>query len=231
MDSKNIAIIPAAGQGKRMQSSENKQFLTLQGMPIIVHTLRVFEACHAVQEVILVVSEGELERFEELVSEQGFQKVTKIILGGKERQESVYNGFCQVGRDADVVLVHDGARPLITEPIINEVINAAKLEGAAVVAVPVKDTIKQVYNQQVVKTLEREYLWQAQTPQAFRYDIFSEALRQAKMDDFAGTDDTSLVERLGRPVKIVMGSYENLKITTREDLILAKAILDRRTNL
>ncbi|KNZ68463.1 2-C-methyl-D-erythritol 4-phosphate cytidylyltransferase [Thermincola ferriacetica] len=229
MADKCVAIIPAAGQGKRMNASVNKQFLSLQGMPVIVHTLRVFDECAAVDEIILVAAAGEEHLYRKLITEYEIRKLTGIVTGGRERQDSVYNGVLSIRGDCEIVIIHDGARPLITQDLILKTIAAAQETGAAVVCVPVKDTIKVVgENQRVKKTLDRQLLWQAQTPQAFRYGIFIEAIESARADRFMGTDDTSLVERLGGDVKVVLGSYENLKITTPEDLILAEAIMARR---
>lgn len=230
MVNKCSVIIPAAGQGKRMRAELNKQFLQLQGMPIIVHTLRAFQRCRVIDEIILVVGPGEEPEYRnEYIPRYGLDKIKAIVEGGRERQDSVINGLQAVSEDCDIVLVHDGARPLVTDEEIINSVTAAEDAGAAVVAVPVKDTIKKVGSELLVeKTLERGLLWQAQTPQTFRYEVFCEATRRAREDGFYGTDDTSLVERLGRRVKIVQGSYENLKITTPEDLILAEAIIKRR---
>lgn len=226
---KVAVVIPAAGQGKRMQTPVNKQFLHLQGMPVIVHTLQVFESCDAVGEVILVCAGGEKTIYEDLLTVFGIKKVTRVVAGGAERQDSVYNGLQILPDDTEIVLVHDGARPLVDTGTIEMVIGAAGDCGAAIAAVPVKDTIKSVNTAgQVEKTLERGRLYLVQTPQGFRYDILMRAYAQAQEAGFFGTDDAALVERAGIGVQVVPGTYENIKITTAEDMVLAEAILARR---
>lgn len=226
---KVAVVIPAAGQGRRMQTPVNKQLLLLQGMPIIVHTLQVFESCSAVGEIVLVCAGGEKTIYEDLVTVSGIKKVARVVSGGAERQDSVYNGLRALAEDTEIVLVHDGARPLVDNDIIARVVAAAGEFGAAIAAVPVKDTIKSVNNAGVVeKTLERSRLYQAQTPQGFRFDMLKKAYDEAVKAGLVGTDDSSLVERIGTAVKIVPGSYENIKITTAEDMVLAEAILARR---
>ena len=227
---KCVVIVPAAGQGKRMNVDVNKQFLILQGMPIIVHTLRALEKSPVVDEIIPVIAEGEEEFYHrEIFPVHKFEKISRLVIGGRERQESVFNGFQQIAGNCEIVLVHDGARPLISLELIVEAVAGAKENGAAIIAVPVKDTVKEVDSTGMVKrTLERKTLWQAQTPQAFRYAVLDEALQCARRTDFLGTDDASLVENIKGTVKIVPGSYENIKITTFEDLVIAEAILARR---
>lgn len=226
---KVAVVIPAAGQGRRMQTLVNKQFLHLQGMPVIVHTLQVFEASAAIGEVILVCADGEKTIYEELLGVFGIRKVTRVVAGGAERQDSVYNGLQALPDDTGIVLVHDGARPLVDMGIIERVICAAGDYGAAIAAVQVKDTIKSVNAAgQVEKTLERDRLYQIQTPQGFRYEILMKAYTQACAAGFKGTDDAALAEWAGFNIQVVPGTYENIKITTAEDLVLAEAILARR---
>lgn len=226
---KVAAVIPAAGQGRRMQTPVNKQFLLLQGMPVIVHTLQAFEDCSEIAEVFLVCAKGEGIILEDLIGQFGIKKVVRIVTGGAERQESVHNGLKALAVDTDIVLVHDGARPLVEEAVIKRVISAAREYGAAITGVQVKDTIKTVNGSGMVeKTLEREGLYQVQTPQGFRYDLIMEAHRKAANEGFLGTDEAMLVERLGVGVRMVPGAYENIKITTAEDMILAEALLTRR---
>lgn len=222
-------IIPAAGQSRRMGLGTNKQFLTLKGKPVLAHTLAVFENCLAVQEIIIVAAEGEEEYCRrEIIENHSFSKVSQVITGGKERQDSVYQGILALSPDTEIVIVHDGARPFLTAELINRSIEHCLETGAAIVAVPVKDTIKIVNGEQTVEnTPPRHTLWAVQTPQTFRYSLLKEAHDRAKMQGFLGTDDASLVERLGGQVKVVLGSYENLKITTPEDLIIGGAILER----
>lgn len=217
-------IIPAAGQGKRMGAGKNKLLLELNDVPVLIHTLRVFEQDPQCEGMILAISPEDEESFRKLLERYNIQKVSSLVYGGKERQHSVYNGLMAASTD-DVILVHDGARPFIDIKFINELVEVAKDDGAAVVAVPVKDTIKRVQHNEVVETVDRSSLWAIQTPQAFRISILKEAHKRAQEADFLGTDEASLVERLPYPVKIVEGSYDNIKLTTKEDLYFAEAIL------
>ncbi|MDA0692263.1 MAG: 2-C-methyl-D-erythritol 4-phosphate cytidylyltransferase [Nitrospinae bacterium] len=222
------AIIPAAGQGTRMGSAIPKQFLLLQGKPILHHTLRAFEASGQVDSVILVVPEKDsaAAKKEWLL---GYDIVKKIVVGGKERQDSVYNGFQALDADTDVVLVHDGVRPFVTGDMILRAIEAAKNFGAAITAIPVNDTIKLADADGFVeKTVDRSGLWRVQTPQAFQYAVLNEAFQKAVQDSYYGTDEGSLLEYAGKKVKIIEGSEMNIKITRQEDLILGEAILNRR---
>ncbi|MEQ2528933.1 2-C-methyl-D-erythritol 4-phosphate cytidylyltransferase [Robertmurraya yapensis] len=217
-------IIPAAGQGKRMGAGKNKLLLELNDVPVLIHTLRVFEQDPQCEGMILAISPEDEESFRKLLERYNIQKVSSLVYGGKERQHSVYNGLMAASTD-DVILVHDGARPFIDIKFIHELVEVAKDDGAAVVAVPVKDTIKRVQHNEVVETVDRSSLWAIQTPQAFRISILKEAHKRAQEADFLGTDEASLVERLPYPVKIVEGSYDNIKLTTKEDLYFAEAIL------
>ncbi|KMJ56763.1 2-C-methyl-D-erythritol 4-phosphate cytidylyltransferase [Bacillus sp. LL01] len=220
-------IILAAGQGKRMKAGKNKQFIELQGKPVIIHTLNVFEADPDCEQIKLVINDKEKDIFKELLTLFPIKKVKEIVPGGEERQDSVYNGLNSI-TSADIVLVHDGARPFISHKVIHNLVETASKEGAAIVGVPVKDTIKRVSKESIVEeTVERSSLWSIQTPQAFRYPILKEAHEKAKMENYLGTDEASLVERINVPVHIVEGEYENFKLTTPEDLILAKAFLQR----
>ena len=222
------AIIPAAGQGTRMGSAIPKQFLLLQGKPILHHTLRAFEASGQVDSVILVVPEKDsaAAKKEWLL---GYDIVKKIVVGGKERQDSVYNGFQALDADTDVVLVHDGVRPFVTGDMILRAIEAAKNFGAAITAILVNDTIKLADADGFVeKTVDRSGLWRVQTPQAFQYAVLNEAFQKAVQDSYYGTDEGSLLEYAGKKVKIIEGSEMNIKITRQEDLILGEAILNRR---
>lgn len=213
--------------GRRM-GSRKKNYLTLIDRPVLAHTLGVFEASPLVDSIILVVPHSD-ERFcrEEIAWRYGLSKVAKIIAGGKERQDSVGNGLLEAA-GYGLIMVHDGARPLVTADMIENILKAASVYGAAIAAVPVKDTVKEGYGGLVSRTLPREGLWSVQTPQAFRSDIITGAFEKACKDGFTGTDESSLVERLGTPVRIVEGSYENIKITTEEDMVMAECILARR---
>jgi 2-C-methyl-D-erythritol 4-phosphate cytidylyltransferase/2-C-methyl-D-erythritol 2,4-cyclodiphosphate synthase len=221
------AVIVAAGSGRRMGAGENKVFLPLGGKPVLAHTLAAFEACAAVESVVVVAAPGERERAAAVCAEAGCRKVTAIVAGGAERQDSVRAGLAAL--DTDGVLVHDAARPLITPEKIDACRRAAETGGAAALAVPVNDTIKVTDEEGwIVATPERRSLWAVQTPQAFRRDELSEAHRLALEDGFRATDDAMLLERLGRRVAVVEGDYANVKITTPEDLELAERLLARR---
>ncbi|MCV9887366.1 2-C-methyl-D-erythritol 4-phosphate cytidylyltransferase [Metabacillus halosaccharovorans] len=219
-------IIPAAGQGKRMKAGKNKQFIELNETPIIIHTLKVFEEHTQCSGIILVINEAEKADFQYLIEKFRIQKVLQFVLGGTERQYSVYNGLKAV-KDDELVLVHDGARPFVTQKRIENLVEKAVDTGAAILAVPVKDTIKKVEEGIVSETVERSTLWSVQTPQAFQIKLLLEAHDKARSEGYLGTDDASLLERVGRPVSIVTGDYTNIKITTPEDLYIAEAILKR----
>jgi 2-C-methyl-D-erythritol 4-phosphate cytidylyltransferase len=226
---KSFALIPAAGMGKRMGATINKQYLQLNGMPIVARTISVFEQSPMIDAIYLVIPSEEIPYCREYVVEAyGFTKVTAIIAGGKERQNSVLNGLRAMrsaADDNDVVLIHDGVRPFITDELIAESISVARTQDGALVAVPCKDTIKSVRSGVVVDTPPRESLWQAQTPQAFRFGSILNAHQTAETDGFIGTDDASLLERVGGKIHIIQGDYRNLKITTPEDLLLAETFL------
>ncbi|MDZ5474289.1 2-C-methyl-D-erythritol 4-phosphate cytidylyltransferase [Bacillus sp. 31A1R] len=218
-------IIPAAGLGKRMGAGKNKLLLELNEVPILIHTLRVFEKDDLCDGIILSISPQEEELFKELLKTYQINKVEHFVHGGKERQHSVFNGLKVLAGFDGIVLVHDGARPFIDTMLIHELVAVTSESGAAVLAVPVKDTIKKVANDEVVETVERASLWAIQTPQAFRVSLLMEANIKAEEDRFVGTDDASLVERLNYPIKIVKGNYDNIKLTTPEDLYFAEAII------
>ncbi|MFC0274111.1 2-C-methyl-D-erythritol 4-phosphate cytidylyltransferase [Metabacillus herbersteinensis] len=220
-------VIPAAGQGKRMNAGKNKQFIELEGVPVIIHTLRVFQKHSLCEGIVLVINDKERNDFSFLLERYNINKVIQTVSGGRERQDSVYNGLKAVNNEA-MVLIHDGARPFIKLATIERLLEVAAIKGAAIVAVPVKDTIKRVEDNLVKETIERASLWSVQTPQAFRFPIILEAHKQAKSEDYLGTDDASLLERIGQTVAVVQGDYTNIKLTTPDDLLLAKAILDQK---
>jgi 2-C-methyl-D-erythritol 4-phosphate cytidylyltransferase len=226
---KSFALIPAAGMGKRMGASINKQYLQLGGMPIVARTIAVFEKSPLIESIILVTPQEEIPYcIEHVVKAYGFRKVAAIVPGGKERQNSVMNGLDTLKTmtsPEDIILIHDGVRPFITEELIAESISVAGSGCGALVAVPVKDTIKTVCNGQVTGTPDRDTLWQAQTPQSFIFKDIHSAHSRAEQESFLGTDDASLLERDGGVVRIIRGDYRNIKITTPEDLILAEAFL------
>ena len=219
-------IFPAAGQGKRMQAGINKVLLTLGGEPILTRTLKTFSAVEEVGELIVVVAADEVAAVERQLQKVAGLKPFQVVAGGSERQYSIYNGLQHVAKQADVVLVHDAARPLVTVKTIQAVIDSARAKGGAIAAVPAKNTIKVVDTDGLVEsTPPRSTLWEVQTPQGFRKDILLKANEQALQDDFLGTDDASLVERIGVPVAVVKSDYRNIKVTTPEDLLIAEAFL------
>jgi len=226
---KTFALIPAAGMGKRMGAAINKQYLKLDGLPILAHTLAVFERSPHIDGICLVIPEDEIAYCRKQVVEAcGFKKVINIVAGGRERQHSVMNGLKalkELMSADDVVLIHDGVRPFISLELLVECRAVAREHDGALVAVPAKDTIKTVRNGIVVDTPDRETLWQAQTPQGFRFAVILQAHLSAEEAGFSGTDDASLVERCNGQVRIVPGDYRNIKITTPEDLLLADAFL------
>ena len=227
---KIFALIPAAGMGKRMGAGSNKQYLLLDGVPILAHTLRVFQDAPFIEGIYLVTPELEIPFCQsEVVERYGFSKVCAIIPGGAERQHSVLNGLnAMVGvAPDDLVLIHDGVRPFVAIDALERAAATAHEFGGAVVAVPVKDTVKVARDGIITDTPPREQLWLAQTPQAFRFGLIRDAHASAAAEGFLGTDDASLMERQGWQLRIVMGDYRNIKITTPEDMALAEAFLKR----
>ena len=225
------AVIVSAGKGHRFMEGKKKQFHFLEGKPVLAHTLDKFETCPLIRSIILVVGQEDMDYcLKEVVEKFEFKKVSQIVPGGKRRQESVKNGIDALPKDVKVVAIHDGVRPFVTKAMIEDSIQSAVRFGAVVLAMPVKETIKMSNpDGTVLKTLDRESLWQIQTPQTFQVNIIKEAYYQATKDGFAGTDDASLVERLGVAVHILPGSYTNIKITTPEDLLLANLFLKMNT--
>ncbi len=221
------ALIVSAGKGHRFMGEKKKQFYLLANKPILAHTLDKFEACPLVHSILLVVGEEDMDySLKEIVEKYQYKKVSQIIPGGKRRQESVKNGLDLLPKNTEVVVIHDGVRPLVTREMIEESIRSAMRFRAVVFAMPVKETIKVAHSDgTVLRTLERESLWQVQTPQSFQVDLIKKAYTKAFEDGFMGTDDASLVERLGEKVYILPGAYANIKITTPEDLLLAKFLL------
>ncbi|MCI7813749.1 MAG: 2-C-methyl-D-erythritol 4-phosphate cytidylyltransferase [Lachnospiraceae bacterium] len=225
MKERHVAIVLAAGKGRRMNSKVQKQYLLVHEKPVLFYSLSVFEKCPFIDEVILVTGHGE-ERYcrKEIVESYGFRKVKKIVPGGKERYHSVYEGIKAAG-GCDYLYIHDGARPFITQEILERGKKAVEQYGSCVVGMPVKDTIKLIDEDRfAVQTPEREKVWLVQTPQIFRYDLIKEAYEKLMNSDQTGiTDDAMVVERMmGEKVKLVEGSYQNIKITTPEDLGIAE---------
>jgi 2-C-methyl-D-erythritol 4-phosphate cytidylyltransferase len=221
------AIITAAGEGKRFGEELPKQFTLLNGKPVLYYSVDVLSRSHLVSEIVLVVHEDWVSFTREKVVEKfGFEKVKKIVEGGRERQDSVKNGLDAVSAESQVVAVHDGVRPFTSPGLINSVINEASWSGAAIAALPLNDTIKRASPHQYIEhTVPRESLWFAQTPQAFKCDILRQAYAKAAEDGFLGTDESFLVERIGVKVKLIPGSLYNIKITTPEDLQFGELIL------
>lgn len=228
--SKVTALIPAAGMGKRMGKAVAKQFLLLGDKPLLAHTLLAFQRAPEIDEIIPILSEEDMEScLGDIIERYHITKVKTLVVGGKERQDSVFHGLQKIGKDAAVVLVHDGVRPFVTSEMIREAVDLAKKGECVAVGVPIKDTIKEVDDKKIVlRTLERGRLWAIQTPQAFPVKILKRAYEESQKHKIHGTDDATLVERAGGTVRVIMGSYENIKITTPEDLILAEEILRRR---
>jgi len=221
----NIAIIPAAGIGARMHADRAKQMLELAGLPLLVHTLRRFEQCEDINQVILVLQPNLTSEVLTLIKRAGLTKITRIVAGGAERQDSVYRGLQVVRAEtAGIIVVHDAVRPFIRPEEISAVIKRAENKGAALMALAATDTIKQVRSARVQRTLERRRIYHAQTPQAFQYSILLEAYERAYAEGFMATDDSQLVERTGHKVSVVEGSQINIKITRPFDLRLAEVI-------
>ena len=224
----NTAIIAAAGSGSRMASERPKQFLLLAGTPIIFHTLKPFEECERIHEVIVVLPAEESAGFLSMAGKFGLRKLVKVVPGGTTRADSVKRGLLAIrSATAEIVVVHDGVRPFVTVEEIEQTVDAAREYGAAILSTPVVDTIKEVKDDKVVRTIDRKSLRHALTPQCFRYDILRRAYEGVDISDPSLTDESSLVERLGEPVAIVDGSVRNMKITTAADLALAELIVKK----
>ena len=227
----NIAIIAAAGAGTRMASDRPKQFLLLAGKPVIFHTLQVFEECDSIDEVILVLPAAESAGFLSLAGKYSVRKLVRVVPGGITRADSVKRGLMAIrAATAEIVVVHDGVRPFVTSDEISRTVAAAKSDGAAILVAPVTDTIKEISDASVLRSLDRGVLRRALTPQCFQYELLREAYQHADVNDPSLTDESALVEQLGRPVSIVEGSARNIKITTAEDLLIAEAILKSSTD-
>lgn len=223
---KTIALITAGGKGQRMQSPTAKQFLLLAGVPILARTIGVFEACPVIDEILVIVPQEDMALVQtEIVERFEFKKVLKVVRGGRMRQQSVWNGLRAIKSDCSWVVVHDGVRPLINPRWIEAGLVQARETGAAIVAVPARDTVKRLTPEGKLQTLQREEIWLAQTPQIFEFSLLRQAHRKAYQEKISGTDDASLVERLGHEVSLVPGDYGNIKITTPEDLTIAEALI------
>jgi 2-C-methyl-D-erythritol 4-phosphate cytidylyltransferase len=222
---KVAAIVPSAGKGSRLKSRIQKPYIELADKPILAHTLARLSKNKRVKEIILAVAKEKITPAGKLIRKYGIKNV-KLVIGGKERGDSVYNCLKAVSGDIDYVLIHDGIRPFITDELIESLLKAASKYGAAIAGVPVKPTLKIVgKNGFIDNTPSREMYWEAQTPQVFKRDLIEKAYRSAVKKNLRATDDSMLVERMGVKPKIVFGSYGNIKITTKEDLELAKILL------
>jgi 2-C-methyl-D-erythritol 4-phosphate cytidylyltransferase len=228
--SKVTVLVPAAGVGRRMGKQVSKQFLMLGDRPLLTHALLAFQRAAEIDEIIPILSREDMETcLSDIIEQYHITKVKSLVVGGKERQDSVANGLEKLGKDCSVVLVHDGVRPFVTPEMISACVEHAKKGESVVVGVPIKDTIKEVAADGTVRrTLERSALWAVQTPQAFPAAILRHAYGEAARKRVFGTDDASLVERSGGSVRMIMGSYENIKITTPGDLLIAEEILKRQ---
>ena len=219
-------MMPAAGSGQRMGAGYNKLFLMLGEKPIFIHTLTAFEEDPACAGIILAVKQKEQQEIQSMLAQYGITKVVSIVDGGAERQYSV-QACLRAHEGKGIVLVHDAARPFIRRNVIHELVKTASEHGAAIAAVQAKDTMKIALSGIVEKTVDRDMLWIVQTPQAFRYDVLKDASDQAEVDGFLGTDESMLVERRGHPVRIVTSTYDNVKMTTQEDLAFGEILLKR----
>ena len=226
----STAVIVAAGKGRRMGTEISKQFLPLCGKEILAHTVEKFEKAACIRDIILVTGGDALQDVRQMVQEYGWKKIISVTEGGKERQDSVFLGLQQVPQDTEIVLIHDGVRPFVTEEILERSIAAAKETGGCVAGVPAKDTIKVCDAEGfAIATPDRSTLRQIQTPQTFRRKEILAAYEKAKADGFLGTDDASVAEHSGFPVRVIMRSYRNIKITTKEDLLIGAAFLKEET--
>ena len=221
-----LAIVPAAGVGTRMGGETPKQFLSIEGTPIFVYTLRKLASAQVLDEIFLAVRFGEMERVQQVVDGERLGRPLRLTGGGGTRQETVARALEAAPQSTEVVLVHDAVRPFVTAEMVQKVVEAARSDGAAILGIPSVDTIKQVEHEVILGTIPRERIALAQTPQAFRFSLFREAVDRALADGFQGTDEASLVERLGERVTVLMGSDRNIKITKPSDLPLARLFIE-----
>lgn len=220
------AIIVAGGKGIRMGAAVRKQYMLLAGRPIVCLTVEVFDACSCIDDIFLVVPPDDLGVCaEKWMASMTLHKKIHLVAGGVERQDSVYRGIQAVGYACDVVVIHDAVRPFVSLRMIESCVAEARSSGACIIGMPAMETAKQVNSGEIERTLDRNTIWLAQTPQAFNFDLIRAAHETARSDRFMGTDDAMLVERLGRKVRILPGSRLNIKITTPEDLALAEGII------
>lgn len=219
-------IIPAAGTGSRLKADGPKPLILIKGKPLLVYALQALEECPLISSVIVVVPKEDIQRFKCVIGDFGIKKVVHCVAGGKRRCDSVANGIKELDKDTKFVVIHDGARPFLTADLLKRCLLAVKAHKAVVAAVPIKPTVKRVSKSLVVQeTLRRDELWEVQTPQVFAKDIIVKAYK--RLGKQAPTDDAELVEQIGGKIKIVQGDYQNIKVTTKEDLVLAEFILSK----
>lgn len=223
-----VAVVPAAGSGSRMGGSSPKQFLLIGGIPLLVRTLATLGKSRVIGGIVVVAPPPAVERTRQLIKRHRLPRVLAVVPGGRQRQESVWLGLQAVPAAAELVVVHDGVRPFITQKLLEQVVGAAASFGAAACGLPVRETVKRAREGFVQATLDREGLWLVQTPQAFGRTLLWEAHEKARRDGFLGTDEAVLVERLGVPVRMVTGLVENVKVTTPEDLARARSLVAPR---
>jgi 2-C-methyl-D-erythritol 4-phosphate cytidylyltransferase len=228
---KTVVIIPAGGTGRRMGGEIPKQYLSLAGVPILIHTLKEFQRSPFIDEIFLVVPKGDVANIRrDLVERYDLSSVSLVVAGGSERQDSVSNALMHVRDEHEIVMIHDGVRPFVTGALIERAVAGAKEFGAVALGIPVRDTVKGADAAgRVVKTVQREGLWLVQTPQAFRREVILAAYQRAAADGFYGTDDASLVERMGIPVRMIPGDADNIKVTAPEDLVRGERMIRRFT--
>jgi 2-C-methyl-D-erythritol 4-phosphate cytidylyltransferase len=222
---KVTVIIAAAGAGRRMKADRPKQLLVLNETPILVYTIRKFDRCRLVDRIVVAAPRESVEEVRKLVAAAGFSKGISVVQGGARRQDSVATAMQHMDPDTTIVAVHDAVRPFVSVEEIEATIHEAEKSGAALLAIPIVDTVKQIRKDRIESTLTRENLILAQTPQVFRVEVLREAFERAKKDEYYGTDESSLVERMDRPVAIIRGSERNIKITRPGDLALARFYL------
>lgn len=231
-DSKAIVLIPAAGSGRRMGTATSKQYLELQGKPLLAHTIALFDQHPLVEAIYPIIPATDIAYCQlEILDRYQFKYVRRLIIGGKERQDSVRNGLAAViedgyGQPDRPILIHDGARPLFSPELLAQLLQNIADTGACIVAIPAKDTIKEVVHGQITGSPSRDRLWQAQTPQGFHFEILNKAFQQHGSATITATDDAALVAAAGYPVRVLEGDDRNIKITTPADLLLAAALLD-----
>ena len=221
------AVIVAAGTSKRMNDGVDKLAVQLSGKPLLAWTISRFESAEIIDEIIVVTREDDIGKVKEMTKSEGFRKVSSVVKGGAYRQQSTQNGLNAISNDSKVVLIHDGARPLIRTSDIKRIVESAEENGAALLAVPSKDSVKEVQNGIITQTLPRESIWLAQTPQGFRKELLQEAFSSAEKEGYIGTDEASLVERLGKDVAIVEGHSSNIKVTVTSDIGVVQSLLKR----